>query len=77
MIKQPPNSFDIVSRKYLSYVINYINEFFTAKDKLTPNYIVPEKPEKGKIYYFPAIINPTITTAGFWGYKESGWVLLG
>lgn len=38
---------------------------------------IPAKPKIGKIYYFGNAILPNITVEGFWGYKSTGWVLLG
>ena len=76
MFEQPPDT-DATLQRYLQRLIDSLTEKLTAKDVLTKNYTLPTRPIEGKLYFFPNTIAPTITTAGVWVYKSTGWVLLG
>ena len=74
MIESPPNTY---ISTYFQRLLDKIDERFTAKDILPKTWAMPTRPIEGKLYYFPNTIAPTITTAGVWVYKSTGWVLLG
>jgi len=71
MIEQPPEGTEPGLSAYLVRTMKPLEN----KTFLAPEAIIPVKPQNGKIYYFDKIIDPDITTAGFWGYHE-GWVHL-
>ena len=75
-VEQPPESTDPALAEYLTRMLQNISSNISLSNKLSPNYVVPKKPDNGKIYYFPNAIND-ITTPGFWGYSNGAWVRLG
>lgn len=76
-MENPPSNIDLSLRAYLIRLITQIEEAITNKSTIPPTYSLPTKPLEGKLYYFPNTIAPTITTAGVWVYKSSGWAFLG
>ena len=76
-MERPPSDIDSNIRSYLTRLVSQIDELFANKSTLIPNTVLPTKPIEGKLYYFPNTVAPTITTAGVWVYKSSGWAFLG
>jgi hypothetical protein len=76
-MEQPPSSLDAATRAYLLREINRLESLISRALVLPPNTAMPIKPLVGKLYYFPNTIAPTITTAGVWVYKSTGWSYLG
>lgn len=70
---QPPTDITNSLRVWLIRLITAINSEI-AKPAICLR--VPAKPVIGKIYYFPASIAPTITSAGQWYYNGTAWVFI-
>jgi len=73
--EQPPESTAYELSEYLLRMFRQAKSE-DSNSSLMPIYQnLPAKPEKGKIYYFDRIINPEITSIGYWGFTTL-WVKL-
>ena len=73
--EQPPIGTEGKLAEYLSRMFKDAKIADSQSDQLRVRYILPDKPQIGKIYYFGAAIGTTaITAEGYWGYKSTGWV---
>jgi hypothetical protein len=75
--EQAPAELPIVLREYLERMFVDIGFAVQQNNQMPILYSLPDKPKKGKIYFFGQVINPDITAEGYWGYKTTGWVQLG
>lgn len=73
--EQAPSHLDADLISYLDRMRREIQLAFNTISQLSVLYVLPAKPQVGKIYYFGAAIPTTaITAEGYWGYKSTGWV---
>jgi hypothetical protein len=78
MIGSIPEDCPPFLKQFLEQQITRLENEIEVANQLTVRTAIPAKPIKGKIYYFDNTIPPTITSAGFWGYKGVGvWAQLG
>ncbi len=77
--EQPPESFTIDQKEWLARLFRQLDIELGKTDIITRRTDFTDKPEIGKIYYFDnaSATEPLITGEGYWGYKSTGWVLLG
>jgi hypothetical protein len=76
---QPPKSFNEEQAEWLNRMF-HLARLSDQNSDIIPTHVasVPAKPKIGKVYFFAAAIPATaITGEGYWGYKSTGWVLLG
>jgi hypothetical protein len=74
VIEQAPEGTDQALAEWLERQLITINNAFGVAGFYEPQYVIPNKPRAGQIYYFPqAIATTPITSEGFWGYLSTGW----
>tara|TARA_R110000803_G_scaffold210829_1_gene284073 strand:- start:17080 stop:17322 length:243 start_codon:yes stop_codon:yes gene_type:complete len=74
--EQPPYDVPPALAEYLRRQFIAINIALQSNGHINPIYVLPDKPRDGNIYYFGQIIGATITSIGFWGYENGGYVKL-
>lgn len=76
--EQPPLELSEQTRDYLIRMFRSARDEDSRSDRLVILQNLPDRPVKGKIYYFDRAIAPSISRDGYWGYNTQGkWVLLG
>lgn len=76
-MEQPPSNTDAQLAEYLTRQLSLLQNQIDNAAALNVLTALPAKPLVGKMYYFGNTIAPTITTAGVWAYKSTGWSFLG
>lgn len=77
--EQPPEDTEPRLKEYLTRMFRDARYEDTTKNQVDRYTNLPEQVSIGKTYFFLNAIaaHPVITAEGFYGYKSTGWVLLG
>jgi len=75
-MEQPPFNIDPRLKEYLARHFKMVDNKIENAIQLDILTAVPPKPSIGKLYYFSQAVG-AITSIGYWGYTNAGWVKLG
>ena len=76
-IEQPPVGTDDMLTEYLTRMFINTDIALRKDNYFVPQYVMPDKLQVGRTYFFGDAILPDIDQEGLWVYKSTGWSYLG